>query len=145
MRLSNLFTVLLKEIVNSAKKVSMFEEDGDLYTLMQNHFIRYGYFSADCLTEICFKIFMFFRNYSFLNVIMKSTLPASDSREILHFVNPTQESGNYDSAVLHFGVNDLLHKAIIKSDTVDNLMENIRKAAEKCMSHGVSKVCDCAK
>ena len=37
MRLSNLFTDLLKEIVNSAKKVSMFEEDGGLYTLIQNH------------------------------------------------------------------------------------------------------------
>ena len=37
MRLSNLFTALLKEIVNSAKKVSMFEEDGGQYTLMQNH------------------------------------------------------------------------------------------------------------
>ena len=36
-RLSNLFTALLKEIVNSAKKVSMFEEDDGLYTLMQNH------------------------------------------------------------------------------------------------------------
>ena len=36
-RLSNLFTALLKEIVNLAKKVSMFEEVGGLYTLMQNH------------------------------------------------------------------------------------------------------------
>ena len=36
-RLSNLFTALLKEIVHSAKKVSMFEEDGGLYTLAQNH------------------------------------------------------------------------------------------------------------
>ena len=35
MRLSNLFTALLKEIVNSAKKVSMFEEDGGLYTLLR--------------------------------------------------------------------------------------------------------------
>ena len=32
------------------------------------------------------------------------TFPGSDSREILHYVNPTLESGNYDSAVLHFGV-----------------------------------------
>ena len=68
------------------------------------------------------------------------TFPGSDSREILHYVNPTLESGNYDSAVLHFGVNDLLHKALSKSDTVDNLVENIWKAADKCMSHGVSKV-----
>ena len=36
-RLLNLFTALLKEIANSAKKVSMFEEVGGLYTLMQNH------------------------------------------------------------------------------------------------------------
>ena len=68
------------------------------------------------------------------------TFPGSDSREILHYVNPTLESGNYDSAVLDFGVNDLLDKALSKSDTVENLTENIRKAAEKCMSHGVSKV-----
>ena len=36
--------------------------------------------------------------------------------------------------------NDLLHKALSKSDTVSNLIENIRKAADKCMLHGVSKV-----
>ena len=68
------------------------------------------------------------------------TFPSSDSREILHYVNPTLESGNYDSAVLHFGVNDLLHKALSKSDTVGNLIENIRKAADKCMPYGVSNV-----
>ena len=71
------------------------------------------------------------------------TFPGSDSREILHYVNPTLESGNYYSAVLHFGVNDLLEKALNMSDTVENLIENIRKAAVKCMLHGVSK--DCAK
>ena len=30
------------------------------------------------------------------------TFPGADSKEILHYVNPTLESGNYDSAVLHF-------------------------------------------
>ena len=35
------------------------------------------------------------------------TFPGPDSREILHYVNPTLGSGNYDSTVLHFGVNDL--------------------------------------
>ena len=66
------------------------------------------------------------------------TFPGADSKEI-HYVNPTLESGNYDSAVLHFGVNDLLQKTLSKSDTVENLTENIRKAAVKCKSHGVSK------
>ena len=68
------------------------------------------------------------------------TLPGAGSKEMLHYVNPTLESGNFDSAVLHFGVNDLLQKTLSKSDTVENLIENIRKAAVKCMSHGVSKV-----
>ena len=36
MRLSNLCTALLKETVNSLKKVSMFEEVGGLYTLMED-------------------------------------------------------------------------------------------------------------
>ena len=68
------------------------------------------------------------------------TFPGADSNEILHYVNPTLESGNYDSAVLHFGVNDLLQKTISKSDSVGNLIENIRKTAVKCMSHGLTKV-----
>ena len=69
----------------------------------------------------------------------------SGSREILHYVNPTLESGNYDSAILHFGVNNLLQKALSKSDTVENLIENIKRAAVKCMSHGISKVIVLAK
>ena len=36
--------------------------------------------------------------------------------------------------------NDLLQKTLSNSDTVENLIENIRKAAVKCMSHGISKV-----
>ena len=90
-------------------------------------------------------IFLGIRVREFNNEIKNSyakfkTFPRSDSREILHYVNPTLESGNYDSAVLHFGVNDLLHKALSKSDTVGNLIENIRKAADKCMPYGVSNV-----
>ena len=65
--------------------------------------------------------------------------PGLDSREILHYVKPTLESGNCDTAVLQFGVNDLMQKALSKSDTVENVIENIRKAAVKYMSHGPSK------
>ena len=81
--------------------------------------------------------------YAFVNLIIKSKMAMQNSKlspvQILHYVKPTLESGNYDSAVLHFGVNDLLHKALSKSDTVGNLIENIRKVVDKCMSHGVSK------
>ena len=68
------------------------------------------------------------------------TFPCSGSREILHYVNPILESGNYDTAVLHFRVNELTQKALSKSDTVENLIQNIRKVAVKCTSHEVPKV-----
>ena len=41
--------------------------------------------------------------------------------------------------IAHFGVNDLMQKARNKSDTVENLIENIRKATVKCLSHVVPK------
>ena len=89
-------------------------------------------------------IFRGIRFREFNNVIKSGyakfkTFPGADSKEILHYVNPTLESGNYDSAVLHFGVNYLPQNTISKSDSVENLIENIRKTAVKCMSHGVSR------
>ena len=42
-------------------------------------------------------------------------LPSLGSREISHYVNLGLE---YDTAVLHVGVNDLVQKALIKSDRV---------------------------
>ena len=59
------------------------------------------------------------------------TFPGADSRQILQYVNPSVESGNYDSAVPHFGVNEVIQKTRINSDTVENLIENIRKAGVK--------------
>ena len=75
------------------------------------------------------------------------TCSCANSREILYYVNPTLESGNYGSVVLHFGVNELLQKTLSKSDTVENLIENIRKAAVKCMSMEYRKFCvgDCVR
>ena len=98
-------------------------------------------------------IFRGIGSYEFNNEIKNGytkfkTFPSAGSREILHYVNPNLEPGNYDSAVLHFEVNDLLQKTLSKSDTVENLIENITKAAVKCISHGGSKVfCvgDCTK
>ena len=67
------------------------------------------------------------------------TLPGADPKETLHYVNPTPESGNHDPAAPHPGVNDPPQKTISKSDSVENLIENRRKTAAKCMSHGVQK------
>ena len=56
-------------------------------------------------------IFLGIRVREFNNEIKKGnanfkTFPGSDSREILHLVDPSLESGNYDTAVLHVVVNE---------------------------------------
>ena len=73
MRLSNLLTALLKEIVNSAKKSIVRRRWWSVHTHAKPSFLRYGYFSADCLTVICFKIFKSFRYYPFFNKPSEST------------------------------------------------------------------------
>ena len=42
------------------------------------------------------------------------TFPDSDFKEILHYVNPSIESSNNDSSVLHFRINYLMHKYVVK-------------------------------
>lgn len=80
-------------------------------------------------------------NYDSKNGYAKfKNFPGSDFREILHSVNQFLETGNWDSAVLHFGVDELMQKTRSKSDTVENLIEHLKKAAIKCMLFGVSKV-----
>ena len=39
--------------------------------------------------------------------------PGADSKEILRYINPTLESGNYYSAVLQIGVSELLQKHLL--------------------------------
>ena len=70
----------------------------------------------------------------------------SDSREILHYVNPSLESGNYDSAVLYFGVNDLMQKALSKSGTVEKLIENKESCRKMYVAWIIESFCigDCA-
>ena len=80
----------------------------------------------------------YFVEYAFANLIRKWLCNIQNFPR--YRLQRTLESGKYDSAVLHFGVNNLLQKTLSNSDTVENLIENIRKADLKCMSHGVSRV-----
>ena len=60
------------------------------------------------------------------------TFPGAISKEFPHYVTPTLEDGNFGTAILHFGVNDLLHN-INQSKAVDELIINLKKTATKCM------------
>ena len=54
------------------------------------------------------------------------TFPGAISKEFPHYVTPTLEDGNFDIAILHFGVNDLLrNKNQLKA--VDELIINLEK------------------
>ena len=61
------------------------------------------------------------------------------SKEFHHYITPTLEDGNFDIAVLHFALNDLLCNRN-QSETVDELILNPEKSATKCSSFGVGKV-----
>ena len=61
------------------------------------------------------------------------TFPRAISREFPHCVTPTLEDGNFDIAILHFGVNDLLQNR-------NELILTWKKTATKCMLFGVRKV-----
>ena len=67
------------------------------------------------------------------------TFPGAISKEFPHYVTPTLEGGNFDIAILHFGVNDLLRNKH-QSKAVDELIIYLKKTATKCMSFGVSQV-----
>ena len=67
------------------------------------------------------------------------TFPGAILKEFPHYVTPTLEDDNFDIAISHFGVNDLLQNRN-RSKSVDELTLNLKKTATKCISFGVSKV-----
>ena len=67
------------------------------------------------------------------------TFPGAITKEFPHYITPTLEDGNFDIAILHFGLNDLLRNKN-QSKAVDELIINLKKTATKCMSFGVSQV-----
>ena len=53
-------------------------------------------------------------------------------------VEPTLQNKNFDDALLHVGVNDLLNDE--SQDSVQNLLDNLRQIGLKCKSAGVKRV-----
>ena len=63
------------------------------------------------------------------------SFPGCNSKEMLHYIEPTLETGFYDSAILHVGVNDLLNNK--SPSSTDDLVSNLVKIVDKCKSFGV--------
>ena len=54
---------------------------------------------------------------------------------MLHYIEPTLETGFYDSAILHVEANDLLNNK--SPSSTDDLLSNLVKIVSKCKSFGV--------
>ena len=62
--------------------------------------------------------------------------PAATSKELLHYIDATLQESNFEVALIHVGVNDLMNS----NTSVDKLLKNIYSMAEKCKNNGVKKV-----
>ena len=74
---------------------------------------------------LCGKRFCEFNNEIKVGYAKFKTFPTEDSREILHYVNPPLASCNYDSAVLHLGVNSLSINPTKCSNTLKQFVGNL--------------------
>ena len=59
----------------------------------------------------------------------------NSGKEMLHYIEPMWETGFYDSAILHVGVNDLLNDK--SPSSTDNLVSNFVNIVSKYKSFGV--------
>ena len=57
------------------------------------------------------------------------SFPGGTSNELLYYVEPTLQNKNFDDALLHVGVNDLLNDE--SQDSVRNLLDNLRQICLK--------------
>ena len=65
--------------------------------------------------------------------------PGVTSGELLHCIDPTLAEGNYDTAIAHVGINDIInHDSLTK---VENLVLNLEKIAIKLKNYGIKNVC----
>ena len=65
--------------------------------------------------------------------------PGATSGELLHYMDPTLAEGNYDTAIVHVGINDIINDD--SSSKIENLVLNLEKIAIKLKKYGIKNVC----
>ena len=65
--------------------------------------------------------------------------PGATSGKLLHCMDPTLVEGNYDTAIVHVGINDIINDD--SSTKVENLVLNLEKIAIKLKNYGIKNVC----
>ena len=54
----------------------------------------------------------------------------------MFYIEPTLGEGQFDTAIIHVGINDLLHN----TTGTEVLLQNILKIAARCKMHGIKKI-----
>ena len=65
--------------------------------------------------------------------------PCALSRDILHYINPTLEESEFNVAIIHVGINDLLN-CESDIDQINNILSNIEHIVYKCRQYGVKVI-----
>ena len=62
--------------------------------------------------------------------------PGASSTDLLLYIEPTLGEGQFDTAIIHVGINDLLHNTA----GTEVLLQNILNIAARCKMHGINKI-----
>ena len=65
--------------------------------------------------------------------------PGPSPGEPLHYMDPALAEGNYDTAIVHVGINDIINND--SAAKVENLLLNLEKIVIKLKKYGIENVC----
>ena len=66
-------------------------------------------------------------------------LPGGTSGELFHYMDTTLAEGNYDTAIVHIGINDIINND--SSTKVEDLVLNLEKIAIELKKYGIKNLC----
>ena len=66
-------------------------------------------------------------------------LPGGTSGELFHYMDTTLAEGNYDTAIVHVGINDIINND--SSTKVEDLVLNLEKIAIELKKYGIKNLC----
>ena len=64
--------------------------------------------------------------------------PGPSSKDLLHYIDPTLEEYNFEVAIIHIRINDVLYDSSPRQ--INMPLQNIREIGKKCMSYKVKYV-----
>ena len=59
--------------------------------------------------------------------------PGASSKDLLHYIDATLEEQNFEAAIIHIGINDILYDNT--SQQINLLLQNIKEIGKKCKSY----------